>query len=269
MTILQWAELAILIILFWYLFRDPEKRELNVSLPDCVESFSLYLRTIPLCVFTFAYSLWYGLKSIPFFCDVLASITPEKAQSLSDFFWVLFSFVVIIFSVYAILLSAAALLERLFNFRKNFSDAYKETRELFKNGFFSSAYLRRIYGKADVKYISLKTFLKIKDIIPFYIDSETCVFFYRTHNHKEIFLSCSPITYLVILLCVVKQKEKEQKEKDKLNSKKKKKKRVLDDSELLEIFIEDLQKRKEENEKKASQYFEKAKETFEQVKNNS
>ena len=165
--------------------------------------------------------------------------------------------------------SAAALSTRLSNSKKFFSEAYKETQELFKNGFFSSAYLRRIYGKADVKYISLKTFLKIKDIIPFYIDSETCIFFYRTHNHKEILLSCSPITYLVILLSVVKQKEKEQKEKDKLDSKKKKKKRVLDDSELLEIFIEDLQERKEENEKKASQYFEKAKETFKQVKNNS
>lgn len=265
MTILQWAELAILIILFWYLFRDPEKRELNVSLPDCVESFSLYLRTVPLCVFAFVYSLWYGLKNIPFFCDVLVS----EVQSLSDFCFGLFSFIVFIFSVVAIFASVATLLTRLFNSKRFFSEAYKETQELFKNGFFSSAYLRRIYGKADVKYISLKTFLKIKDIIPFYIDSEICIFFYRTHNHKEIFLSCSPITYLVILLCVVKQKEKEQKEKDKLNSKKKKKKRVLDDSELLEIFIEDLQKRKEENEKKASQYFEKAKETFEQVKNNS
>ena len=74
---------------------------------------------------------------------------------------------------------------------------------------------------------------------------------------------------MVILLSVVKQKEKEQKEKDKLNSKEKKKKAVRDDSELLEIFIEDLQKRKEENERKASQYFNQAKETLEQVKNNS
>lgn len=126
-----------------------------------------------------------------------------------------------------------------------------------------------MYKDADVKYISFKTFLKVKDVIPFYIDSETCAFFYKKHNNEKILLSCSPITYLFILLSVIKQKEKEQKEEDKLNSKKKKKKRVLDDSELLEIFIEDLQKRKEENERKASQYFEKAKETFKQVKNNS
>ena len=267
MTILQWAELVILIILFWYLYRDPAKRELDIYLPDCVESFSLYLRTIPLCVFLFIYSLWYGFKNIPFFWDTVNLMA--EAQSLSDVFLWLFSLFAIIFSAGAILASAAALSTRLSNSKKFFSYAYKKTRELFKNGFFSSAYLRRIYGKADVKYISLKTFLKIKDIIPFYIDSETCVFFYRTHNHKEIFLSCSPITYLVILLCVVKQKEKEQKENDKLNSKEKKKKRVLDDSELLEIFIEDLQKRKEENERKANQYFNQAKETFEQVKNNS
>lgn len=138
-----------------------------------------------------------------------------------------------------------------------------------KNGFFSSNHLRHLYQKADVKYISFKTFLKVKDAVPFYINSETCVVFYKKHNNKEIFLSCSPITYLFILLSVIKQKEKEQKEKDKLNSKKKKKKKVLDDSELLEIFIEDLQKRKEENERKANEYFNQAKETFEQVKNNS
>ena len=267
MTILQWAELAVLVILFLCLFRDPEKRELNVSLPDCVESFSLYLRTIPLCVFLFIYSLWYGFKNIPFFWDTVNLMA--EVQSLSDFCFGLFSFIVFIFSVVAIFASAAALSTRLSNSKNFFSEAYKETQELFKNGFFSSAYLRRIYGKADVKYISLKTFLKIKDIIPFYIDSETYVFFYKTHNHKVIFLSCSPITYLVILLSVVKQKEKEQKEKDKLNSKEKKKKAVRDDSELLEIFIEDLQKRKEENERKASQYFNQAKETLEQVKNNS
>ena len=267
MTILQWAELVILIILFWYLYRDPAKRELDIYLPDCVESFSLYLRTIPLCVFLFIYSLWYGFKNIPFFWDTVNLMA--EAQSLSDVFLWLFSLFAIIFSAGAILASAAALSTRLSNSKKFFSEAYKETQELFKNGFFSSAYLRRIYGKADVKYISLKTFLKIKDIIPFYIDSETYVFFYKTHNHKVIFLSCSPITYLVILLSVVKQKEKEQKEKDKLNSKEKKKKAVRDDSELLEIFIEDLQKRKEENERKASQYFNQAKETLEQVKNNS
>ena len=265
MTILQWVELVILIILFSRLFRDPEKRELNVYLPNCVESLYLYLRAIPFFVFICVYSFWYGFKNIPFFCGVLAS----EVQSVSDFFYGLFSFIVVVFSAGAILASAAALLNRLSYSKKTFSEAYKKTRELFKNGFFSSAYLRRIYEKVDVKYISLKTFLKIKDVIPFYIDSETCVFFYKTHNHKVIFLSCSPITYLVILLSVIKQKEKEQKEKDKLNSKEKKKKAVRDDSELLEIFIEDLQERKKENERKANEYFNQAKETLEQVKNNS
>ena len=267
MTILQWAELVILIILFWYLYRDPAKRELDIYLPDCVESFSLYLRTIPLCVFLFIYSLWYGFKNIPFFWDTVNLMA--EAQSLSDVFLWLFSLFAIIFSAGAILASAAALSTRLSNSKKFFSEAYKETQELFKNGFFSSAYLRRIYGKADVKYMSLKSFLTVEGIIPFYIDSETCAFFYKKHNNEKILLSCSPITYLFILLSVVKQKEKEQKEEDKLNSKKKKKKRVLEDSELLKIFIEDLQKRKEENERKANQYFNQAKETLEQVKNNS
>ena len=265
MTILQWAELVVLIILFLRLFRDPKKRGLDVCLPNCVESLYLYLRAIPFFVFICVYSLWYGFKNIPFFCDVLAS----EVQNLSDFLYGLFSFIVVIFSVVAIFVSAAALLDRLFNSKKNFSEAYKKTRELFKNGFFSSKYLRHLFERADVKYMSLKSFLKVKGIIPFYIDSETCAFFYKKHNNEKILLSCSPITYLFILLSVVEQKEKEQKEKDKLDSKKKKNKMALDDSELLEIFIEDLQKRKEENEKKASQYFEKAKETFEQVKNNS
>ena len=267
MTILQWAELAILIILFWYLFRDPEKRELNVSLPDCVESFSLYLRTVPLCVFAFVYSLWYGFKNIPFFWDAVNLMA--EAQSLSDVFLWLFSLFAIIFSAGAILASAAALSARLSHSKKFFLEAYKKTRELFKDGFFYSPFLRHMYEKADVKYIPLKTFLKVKGVIPFCIDSETCAFFYKKHNNEKIFLSCSPITYLVILLSVIKQKEKEQKEKDKLNSKEKKKKRVLDDSELLEIFIEDLQERKKENERKAKQYFNQAKETLEQVKNNS
>lgn len=265
MTILQWAELAILIILFWCLYRDPAKRELDIYLPDCVEYLPLYLRTIPLCVCMFVYSLWYGFKNIPFFWGVFVS----EWQSLSDFLYGLFSLIAIIFSAGVICASVATLLERLSHSKKIFSEAYKGTRELLENGFFNSAYLRRLYRNADVKYISLKTFLKIKDVIPFYIDSETCAFFYKRHNNKKIFLSCSPITYLVILLSVVKQKEKEQKEKDKLDSKKKKKKKVLDDSELLKIFIEDLQKRKEENERKANQYFNQAKETFEQVKNNS
>lgn len=265
MTILQWAELAILIILFSHLFRDPEKRGLNVYLPDCVESLSLYLRTIPLCVFVSVYSLWYGFKNIPFFWDMFVSVD----GSLSGFFCGFFYLAVVMFSVVAILTSVATLLYRLFYSKRFFSEAYKKTQELLKNGFFNSAYLQHMYQNADVKYISFKTFLKVKDAVPFYIDSETCVVFYRKCNNKEIFLSCSPITYFVILLSVIKQKEKEQKEKDKLNSKKKKKKKVLDDSELLEIFIEDLQKRKEENERKANEYFNQAKETFEQVKNNS
>lgn len=265
MTILQWIELVILIILFLRLFRDPKKREQSVYLPDCVKFFSLYLRTIPLCVFAFVYSLWYGFKNIPFFCDVLAS----EVQSVSDFFYGLFSFIVVVFSIVAIFVSAATFLDNLFNSKKFFSYAYKKTRELFKNGFFSSGYLRHMYKDVDVKCISFKTFLKVKDVIPFCIDSETYAFFYKKHNNEKILLSCSPITYLVILLSVVKQKEKEQKEKDKLDSKKKKKKRVLDDSELLEIFIEDLQERKEENKRKANQYFNQAKETFKQVKNNS
>lgn len=265
MTILQWVELVVLIILFWYLFRDPAKRELDIYLPDCVESFFLYLRTIPLCAFAFVYSLWYGFKNIPFFCDEFSS----EARSLFELFWVLFSFTVVVFSVVAIFTSAATFLDNLFNSKKNFSEAYKKTRELFKDGFFYSPFLRHMYKDVDVKCISFKTFLKVKDVIPFCIDSETYAFFYKKHNNEKILLSCSPITYLVILLSVVKQKEKEQKEKDKLDSKKKKKKRVLEDSELLKIFIEDLQKRKEENERKANQYFNQAKETFEQVKNNS
>lgn len=265
MTILQWAELAILIIFFWCLFRDPEKRGLDVYLQDYVEYLSLYLRAIPLCVCMFVYSLWYGFKNIPFFWGVFVS----EWQSLSDFFYGLFSFIVTIFSVVAIFASVATFLDNLCNSKKIFSEAYKGTRELLENGFFNSAYLRHLYQNADVKYISFKTFLKVKDAIPFCIDSETCAFFYKRHNNKKIFLSCSPITYLFILLSVVKQKEKEQKEKDKLDSKKKKKKKVLDDSELLKIFIEDLQKRKEENERKASQYLNQAKETFKQVKNNS
>lgn len=267
MTILQWVELVILIILFSHLFRDPEKRGLNVYLPDCVESFYLYLRAIPLCVFVFVYSLWYGFKSIPFLWDMLVFI--GEAKNLSEFFCGSFYLIVIIFSAAAILTSVATLLCGLLYSKKLFSEAYKKTQELLKNGFFNSAYLRHLYQNADVKYISFKTFLKVKDAVPFYINFETCVVFYRKCNNREIFLSCSPITYLVILLSVIKQKEKEQKEKDKLNSKKKKKKKVLDDSELLEIFIEDLQKRKEENERKANEYFNQAKETFEQVKNNS
>lgn len=265
MTILQWVELAILIILFWCLFRYPGKRELNFYLPDCVKSLFLYLRAIPLCIFVFVYSLWYGFKNIPFFWGVFVS----EWQSLSDFFYGLFSFIVTIFSVVAIFASVATFLDNLCDSKKIFSEAYKGTQELFKDGFFSSPSLRYMYKDDDVKYISLKSFLKVKDVIPFYIDSETCAFFYKKHNNEKIFLSCSPITYLVILLSVVKQKEKEQKEEDKLNSKKKKKKRVLDDSELLKIFIEDLQERKEENERKANQYFNQAKETLEQVKNNS
>lgn len=267
MTILQWAELVILIILFLRLLRDPEKGELNVYLPDCVESFFLYLRNIPLCVFAFVYSLWYGLKNIPFFWD--AVVLTEEDAGLSESFYGLFSLFVVVFYAFVILISAGAFLDRLFYSKRIFSSAYEKTQGLFKNNILSSARLKLVYKEADIKYISLKTFLKIKDVIPFYIDSETCTFFYRTHNHKEILLSCSPITYSVILLSVIKQKEKEQKEKDKLNSKEKKKKRVLDDSELLEIFIEDLQKRKEENERKAKEYFNQAKETFKQVKNNS
>lgn len=265
MTILQWAELAILIILFSHLFRDPKKRGLNVYWPDCVEFLYLYLRNIPLCVFVSVYSLWYGFKNIPFFWDAFISAD----ESLSGFFYGFFCLIVVIFSAVAILTSVATLLYRLFYSKRFFSYAYKKTQELLKNGFFHSDYLRHIYQKADVKYISLKTFLKVKGTAPFYIDSETYAVFYRTGNNREIILSCSPITYFVILLSVIKQKEKEQKEKDKLNSKKKKKKKVLDDSELLEIFIEDLQKRKEENERKANEYFNQAKETFEQVKNNS
>ena len=265
MTILQWVELVILIILFSHLFRDPEKRGLNVYLPDCVEYLYLYLRNIPLCIFVSVYSLWYGFKNIPFFWDVFISVD----ENPSEFFYGFFCLIVVIFSAVTILASVATLLERLYYSKRFFSYAYKKTQELLKNGFFNSAYLRHMYQRADVKYISFKTFLKVKDTVPFYIDSETCVVFYKTCNNKEIFLSCSPITYFVILLSVVKQEEKEQKEKDKLNSKKKKKKKVLDDPELLEIFIEDLQKRKEENERKANEYFNQAKETFEQVKNNS
>lgn len=204
---------------------------------------------------------------MPFFWDTVNLMA--EAQSLSDVFLWFFSLFAIIFSAGAILASAAALSARLSNSKKFFSEAYKGTRELFKNGFFYSPHLRYMYKDADAKYMSLKSFLKVKDVIPFCIDSETCAFFYKKHNNEKILLSCSPVTYLVILLSVVKQKEKEQKENDKLNSKEKKKKRVLDDSELLEIFIEDLQKRKEENERKANQYFNQAKETFEQVKNNS
>lgn len=267
MTILQWAELVILIILFSHLLRDPEKRGLNVYLPDCVESLCLYLRTILLCVFVSVYSLWYGFKNIPFFWDMLASV--GEIKTILILFVVIFYPVVIIFSAVVILTSVYTLLCGLRYSKRFFSEAYKKTQELLKNDFFNSAYLRHLYQNADVKYISFKTLLKVKDTVPFYINFETCVVFYRKCNNKEIFLSCSPITYLVILLSVIKQKEKEQKEKDKLNSKKKKKKRVLDDSELLEIFIEDLQKRKEENERKANEYFNQAKETFEQVKNNS
>lgn len=267
MTILQWAELAILIILFSHLIRDPEKRGLDVYLPGCVASLYLYLRNIPLCVFVFVYSLWYGFKNIPFFWDMLDSA--EDGKTLLNFFVAFFYSAVVVFSAVVILTSVATLLCGLRYSKRFFSEAYKKTQELLKNGFFTSDYLRHIYQKSDIKYISFKTFLKVKDAVPFYINSKTCVVFYRKCNNEEIFLSCSPMTYLVILLSAIKQKEKEQKEKDKLNSKKKKKKKVLDDSELLEIFIEDLQKRKEENERKATEYFNQAKKTLEQVKNNS
>lgn len=109
MTTLQWVELVILIILFSHLFRDPEKRGLNVYLPDCVESLYLYLRNIPLCVFVSVYSLWYGFKNIPFFWDMFVSAD----GSLSGFFCGLFSLAVVMFSAVAILTSVATLLYRL------------------------------------------------------------------------------------------------------------------------------------------------------------
>ena len=264
MTVYQWAYWGIFIVLLYYANKNPKKTD--IYLPQYAGDFYTGLYAIPLRIFSCVYSIWYCFSQIPVLWGALNS---QVCTSILSLLLVLFYFFCILVIPTVTIGNTILSLVHLRSVWRDFWHCYKNTQELFKNGFFSSSYHRRIYGMADVKYISLKTVLKIKDVTSFYIGSETCVFFYRTHNHKEIFLSCSPVTYLVILLSVVKQKEKEQKEKDKLNSKEKKKKAVRDDSELLEIFIEDLQKRKEENERKASQYFEKAKETFEQVKNNS
>lgn len=264
MTIYQWAYLGVFIILLYYANKD--LKETDIYLPQDVEDFYIGLYAIPLCIFGCVYSVWYCFSQIPVLWGALNN--PVESSILLFLLFLFLLFCILVVPIVTIGNTVFSLV-RLRAVWRDFWCCYKETRELLEKGIFSSVYLQSIYRKADVKYISLKTFLKVKDIGSFYIDSETCVFFYRTHNQKEVFLSCTPITYLIILLSIVKQKEKEQKEKDKLNSKEKKKKAVRDDSELLEIFIEDLQKRKEENERKASQYFEKAKETFEQVKNNS
>lgn len=264
MTIYQWAYLGVFIILLYYANKD--SKETDICLPQCAEDFYTGLYAIPLRIFGCVYSIWYCFSQIPVLWGALNNPADTSVLSLLLFLFLLFCILVVpcvtIGNAVFFLLHLQAVL-------KDFEYCYKETQSLFKNDTFPFAYLRRIYKKADAKYISLKTFQKVKSLDSFYMDFETCVFFYRTHDHKEIFLACSPVTYLVMLLSAAKQKEKEQKEKDKLNSKEEKKKAVRDDSELLEIFIEDLQKRKEENERKASQYFNQAKETFEQVKNNS
>ena len=264
MTIYQWAWLVIFIMLFYYANRKP--KETDMGLPDCAEEFYTHLCPIPLRLFCCVYSVWYAFHQVPFFWNAMMSM---EEDAFSQFLLIAFYFVCVFVIPAATTANITYSLFYLFGTLEEFKSCYKATRGILENGYFSRALFQIRHDNAFAKYISLKTFLKVKDVISVFVDGEYCIFFYRTHNHKEIFLSCSPITYLVILLCVVKQKEKEQKEKDKLNSKKKKKKRVLDDSELLEIFIEDLQKRKEENERKASQYFNQAKETFEQVKNNS
>lgn len=267
MTALQWAELVIFIMLSYYAnYANRDPQETDMSLPECVGCIYTHPCSILLRFFCCVYSIWYAFNQVPFFWNAMFSM--EK-DTLLQFLLFCFCFVCVLAipaaTVADIVFSLLCLSETL----KCFESCYKATRGILKNGHLSRALLQIRRNVADVKYISLKTFLKVKDVISVYCEPEYYTLFYRTHDRKEITLSCSPLTYFVILSSVIKQKKKELKEQAKQDSKEKKKKAIRDDSELLEIFIEDLQKKKEENERKANQYFDQAKETFEQVKNNS
>ena len=264
MTALQWAELVIFIMLSYYANRDPQ--ETDMSLPECVGCIYTHPCSILLRFFCCVYSIWYAFNQAPFFWNAMFSM--EK-DTLLQFLLFCFCFACVLAIPAATAANIDSSLLCLSEALKCFESCYKTTRDILKNGHLSRALLQIRRNVADVKYISLKTFLKVKDVISVYCEPEYYTLFYRTHDRKEITLSCSPLTYFVILSSVIKQKKKELKEQAKQDSKEKKKKAIRDDSELLEIFIEDLQKKKEENERKASQYFDQAKETFEQVKNNS
>lgn len=264
MTALQWVELVIFIILFRYTAREP--KESRMGLPDSVETFYSQLSSIPLTIFCCVYNIWYAFNQVPFFWYAGDNL---KNDSVLSFLFYLFYFACILVVPILAILCVVFLYLHLNTAWEHFKNCYKATRGILKNNHFSCALLQIKQNNASVKYISFRTFLKVKDVISIYIEPEYYTLFYRTHNRKKIFFSCSPITYFVILLSVIKQRKEELKEQEEQDSKERKKKVACDDSELLEIFIEDLQKRKEENEKKANQYFNQAKETFEQVKNNS
>lgn len=267
MTALQWAELVIFIMLSYYAnYANRDPQETDMSLPECVGCIYTHPCSILLRFFCCVYSIWYAFNQVPFFWNAMSSMEKDTLlQFLLFCFYVVCALSIPTATVANIVCSLICFSEIL----KCFGSCYKATRDILENNHFSRALLQIKRNRASVKYISLKTFLKVKDVISVYCEPEYYTLFYRTHNRKEITLSCSPLTYFVILLFVVKQKKKKLKEQEKQDSKEKKKKAIRDDSELLEIFIEDLQKRKEENERKANQYFDQAKETFEQIKNNS
>lgn len=110
---------------------------------------------------------------------------------------------------------------------------------------------------SETTFCSLRTLKLINSFSE--IQTNSFVFFYKPKNGSYIEVYFSPVVLALVCYGFCKEEKEKRKNRGKKN-------KINKEKVLYETLISDLQKIKKENEAEASKYFDKAKETFKNIK---